>query len=142
MVAVGDWYDHEKSEKFEDGNWSDIQEPTVVGSRFRGYAVIFYGGNHFFFGGNDHSSDLKSILLLSGSSWTWSNIGQLNLARQGHGAILIGNTVTVVGGEGTKKNEACHLADEQVTCTELSSSLGTYHWWPVLHLVDANYGAC
>ena len=130
-----------KSEKFQDGNWSDIQEPPVDGSRFQGYAVIFHGGNHFFFGGFGNGP-LNSILRLNGSSWTWSNVGQLNSARGGHSAIFFGNTVAVVGGQGTQRNEACLLKNEQFTCTELTSSLTDYEWWPILHLVDENYDTC
>ena len=142
LVAVGDHWS-KKSEKFQDGTWSDIQEPPVVGSRFQGYAVISHGGNHFFFGGwIGWSSEVNSILRLDGSSWTWSNVGQLNSARYGHGAILVGNTVTVVGGEFTKRNEACNLDDEQINCTELSSSLTNYWWYPILHPVDEDYGQC
>ena len=87
LVAVGD-SGRKKSEKFQDGDWSDIQEPPIDGVRMRGYAVIFDGGNHFFFGGwND--SELNSILRLSGSLWTWSNVGQLNSPRVGPSAILL-----------------------------------------------------
>ena len=140
LVAVGDSY-HNKGEKFENGNWSDIQEPPV-NERFMGYAVIFHGGDHFFFGGFDGSNYLDSIFRLSGSSWTWSNVGQLNSVRRGHGVILANNKFTVVGGDGNQKNEACLLDNEQFTCTELSSSLNGYRWWPILHLVDENYGTC
>ena len=141
LVAVGHTL-HKKGEKFQDGTWSDIQEPPVVGNYFNGYAVILYGGNHFFFGGYDGSGELNSILRLDGSSWTWSNVGQLNSARSGLGAILVGNTVTVVGGQGKLKNEACKLDNEQFTCTELSSSLTGYDWYPILHPVNQDYGQC
>ena len=70
LVAVGDEVG-KKGEKFEDGTWSDIQEPPVVGTKFQGYAVIFHGGNHFFFGGWSDGGVLNSILRLDGSSWTW-----------------------------------------------------------------------
>ena len=107
----------------------------------RWYVVIFYAGNHYYFGGNS-SGWLNSILRLSGSSWTWSNVGQLNSPRHTHGVILVGNTFMVVGGAGTKKNEACNLNNEQFTCTELSTSLTNYGYTPILYLVDKNYGNC
>ena len=142
LVAVGDNVT-KKSEKFEDGNWTDIQEPPVVGNYFGGYAVISHGGNHFFFGGRtDSIKELNSILRLSGSSWTWSNVGQLNSARRAHGAIVFGNTVAVAGGIETKNNELCLLENEQFTCTEHSSSLFDYSWYPILLPVDKTYGKC
>ena len=86
---------------------------------------------------------LNSILRLSGSSWTWSNVGQLNSVRHGHGVILVGNKFMILGGyNAIFKNEACSLENEQFTCTELSSSLSKYSYMPILHLVDENYGTC
>ena len=98
-------------------------------------------GDHYYFGG-DSGDDLNSILRLSGTSWTWSKVGQLNSPREGHGVISVGNIFTVVGGMGTQNNEACVLENEQVTCTELSSSLTDYFYWPSLYLVNDNNGNC
>ena len=147
LVAVGD-ENSKKGEKFQDGTWSDIQEPPIDvltdrdAYRLAGYAVIFHGGYHYYFGGLDGNSESNSILRLSGTSWTWSNVGQLNSAREGHSAILIGNTVTVLGGYGTKRNEACSIDNEQINCTYLSSGLAWYWWYPILHSVDQDYGQC
>ena len=105
------------------------------------YAVIFHGGNHFFFGGSS-DGQLDSILRLSGNSWTWSKVGQLNALRQAHGVILVEDTFTVVGGTGIKKNEACVLNNEQLTCTELASSLTNYEYYPILYLVGKDYETC
>lgn len=105
------------------------------------YAVVFHAGYHYFFGGYS-SGYLDSILRLNGTSWTWSKIGHLNSSRRAHGVILVGNTFMVVGGYETKKNEACLLDNERFTCTELSSSLTNYRYWPILYQVDENYGNC
>ena len=104
----------------------------------RWYVAVFYAGNHYYFGG----TRLSSILCLNGSSWSWSNAGQLNSSRNGHGVILVGNTFTIVGGEGTLRNEACLLFNGQFNCTELSTSLTNYSWRPMLYLVDENYANC
>ena len=145
LVAVGDDYS-KKSEKFENGNWSEIQEPPIDGSSMSRYAPIFHGGSLFYFGGWDGSVKLTSILRLSVSSWTWSNVGQLKSSRRAHEVILVGNTFTIVGGNGngsiTKYNEACLLNNEQFTCTELSSSLTNYFYRPILYLVSDNYQNC
>ena len=121
LVAVGD-ESSKKSEKFEADNWSDIEEPPLEISYMRWYVAVFYAGNHYYFGG----TALSSILCLNGSSLSWSNAGQLNSSRNGHGVILVGNTFTIVGGEGTLRNEACLLSNGQFNCTELSTSLTNY----------------
>ena len=41
-----------KSEKFQNDIWSDIEEPPVDGTSMFGYAVIFYGSSHYYFGGS------------------------------------------------------------------------------------------
>ena len=105
------------------------------------YAAVFHGGSYYYFGGYS-SAAIASILRLNGNSWTWSNVGQINTSRHGHRVMFVGNTFMVVGGGGTVGNEACVLANEQFTCTELSSSLTDYAWYPVLYLVDENYGNC
>ena len=140
LVAVGDNYDR-KSEKFEADNWSDIQEPPVPGIDMFHFAALFHTGNHYYFGGHS-AGRLASILRLDGNSWTWSNVGQLNSPRWGHGVILVGNTFKILGGDGTFRNEVCLLTNEQLTCTEQTSSLTDYVYTPVLSLVDDNYGNC
>ena len=140
LVAVGGT-GNKKSEKLEDGSWNDIEEPPISESRIYGFATVFHAGNHYFFGGNT-GSNLKSILRLSGSSWTWSNVGQLNEARHGLGVILVKNTFMVVGGWGTYKNEACLLNDEQFTCTQQATGLADKAWTPLMYLVSDNYGNC
>ena len=89
LVAVGD-DESKKSEKFEDGSWTDIEEIPVSGSSMRWQVAVFYAGNHYYFGGwSNGIGFLNSILRLSGTLWTWSNVGNLNSARLGHGVILV-----------------------------------------------------
>ena len=52
LVAVGD-YSSKKSEKLENGVWSEIEEPPVDGWRMFNYAALFNAGSHYFFGGAD-----------------------------------------------------------------------------------------
>ena len=139
LVAVGSSKSN-KSEKFEPENWSDIEEAPV--RTFSNYAVIFVDSNFYYFGGKDHGgTQLSSILRLDAVSWAWSNLGQLNSARSAHGVILLGNTFMVIGGKGTKSNEACHLNNVQFICEEKVSNLTNYYR-PLLFLVNEQYGNC
>ena len=108
------------------------------------YAVTFYDGNFYYFGGFN-SGALDSILCLNADSWTWSNVGKLNSARFGHGVILVDNKFMVIGGESltqnTLPNEACVFTDGQLSCTEQSTSLTNYKSTP-LFLVNHSYGDC
>ena len=130
------------SEKFEDGSWSDIPEPPV-GQSLSNYAVIFDAGNFYYFGGFDSGKGLqKSILRLNADSWTWSNVGQLNSIRDGHGVTLIDNTFMVIGGMSSQPNEACFLNDGEFSCEQKSSSLLDYAFTPILFIVSDDYEIC
>ena len=129
-------------EKFEAGSWSKIQEPQV-GEAIFGYATIFYAGNHYYFGGYDHTTKrLNSIHRLQESTWTWSNVGQMKTTREAHQVILVGDRFIIIGGIKTKKNEVCLLNNGHFKCTEFSSSLKNYAYYPILHLVSDNYKNC
>ena len=105
------------------------------------YAVIFHGSSHYYFGGFSDGF-LDSILRLQSGSWTWSNVGRINQARNGHAVTLVNETFMVVGGFGNYKNEACVLNNDQLNCTQLSSSLFFYAYYPILFSVADNYGNC
>ena len=141
LVAVGSWSpNNKKAEKLENGSWSVIED-APVNTRLFGYAVTFDADNFYYFGGYD-SSNLSSILRLSAASWTWSNIGNLNSARYGHGVILIESTFMVIGGSSTQPNEACQLNNGQFTCETKTSSLDYYFYTPLLFLVSDGYKLC
>ena len=136
--------DNKKSEKLENGFWSEIAEAPVDGPRWYYYAVIFHGGSYYYFGGSGGPRTSNSILRLQSGSWTWTNVGQLNSARNAHAVTLVNDTFMVVGGNGVRKNEACQrLNNGQFSCTELFSSLKeNYSWYPILFSVADNYGNC
>ena len=106
------------------------------------YAAIFHAGDHYFFGGESDKNPLNSILLLNGTTWTWSNVGTLNLQRHAHGVILAENSFMVIGGFGWMTNEICQLTNQEFTCYRLATELNDYALWPILYLVDDNYGNC
>ena len=145
MIAVAD-FNGKESEKLQDGIWSDIEEPPVDGGMYL-YAVVVQGSSHYYFGGYYVSADgsnvgLDSILRLQSGSWTWSNVGQINSARYGHAVILIGQKFMVVGGGQKKYNEVCMLYNGRFNCTELSSSLSSYAYSPILFSVPDSYRYC
>ena len=149
LVAVGSAADPlhasphtKKSEKLEDGSWTDIEEPPVSNS-FSQYAVIFHAGNFYYFGGyDDGHGSVNSVLRLNAVVWTWSNFAHLNSARQNHGVILVQNTFMVIGGLESKPNEACFLEDRKLSCTKLHFSLSRNYNNPLLFLVNYSYGNC
>ena len=145
LVAVGSLNPStKKAEKYEDGNWSDLQEPPVDVSLYS-YAVIVYEDNFFYFGGWDTGrgrSEVSLILCLNAASWAWTNVGQMNSIRYGHGVIQADDTFMVIGGYDTRPNEACSLSNGSFTCEQKSSSLTDYAYMPLLFLVNDSYGNC
>ena len=138
-MAVGD-KSSKKSEKFQNGKWSDIQEPPVGNYRMYLYTVIFHAGSHYYFGGT--SVPGNSIFRLNGASWTWSNVGQMNsnlYSRSNLPIVQFENTFILAGNQGSL--ESCLLTGEIFNCTEVATSLSNY-WSPNLFLVDDNYGNC
>ena len=146
LVAVGSSLDpgNKKAEKFENGVWTDIQDAPVNKS-LSAYAVIFDSSNFYYFGGLDNGDAVNSILRLNAETWTWTKVGTLNNARNGHGVISAGNTFMVIGGySGSFPNEqcSCQLNNGQFTCEATSSSLTDYKHYPLLSLVDNSYKNC
>ena len=140
LVAVAS-FSSKKSEKFEGGKWSDIQEPPVAGGLSE-YAVIFDSGKFYYFGGFDGRSHLSLIFCLNAGSWTWTNVGSLNSGRIAHGVIAVESMFMIIGGVGTQPNEACRLNNDKFTCEQKSSNLVEYARTPLLFLMNDNYGNC
>ena len=66
----------------------------------------------------------------------------MKTTREAHQVILVGDRFMIIGGMGTKNNEACFLNNGQFNCTEFSSSLKNYAYYPILYLVNDNYKNC
>ena len=66
----------------------------------------------------------------------------MNSARQGHGVILVGEKIIVVGGQGTIKNEECMFKNGKFSCTEVNADFYNYDFYPMMYLVDDNYKNC
>ena len=124
-------------EYFESGKWNHIAE-APVGKDFYDYAVLYAAGDFYYFGGNA-DNNFRSILCLNSTTWTWSTIGHLNKAREGHGVILIEQTFMIIGGEGNYTTEACLLKNGNFTCEETDSTLTNYYRTPLLFPVNDKY---
>ena len=69
---------------------------TVTSSTdFYAAPTLYLQGNYVFFGGLN--TDI--IAKLDGKSYKWTKLGKLNTIRANFGAILVGDTVFVVGGK-------------------------------------------
>ena len=143
MIAVSSQAPYnKKAEIFEDGAWTDIQDPPApIG--WGQYAVVFDAGNFYYFGGwNGHY--ISSILRLDATSWTWSEVGSMTRGRHGHGVFVNGNTFMQIGGNGHYRTEACVLSNGQFTCEENTTvqPLGGYAYWPFLLPVSDTFELC
>ena len=123
----------------EGGTWRLI-EPTPV--QISAYAVTFYAGHHYYFGGSSGSQIIKSIFALEEKTWTWSKLGKMKSRRFGHGVILVEEKFVVIGGFEEMKNEACVLKKGEFSCKEFTTSLNDYAFWPILYLLDENQKSC
>ena len=89
------------------------------------------------FGGyvDDYSSN--TISRLDASTLTWTKAGELNYARDGHGAIYNGERIIVAGGHGNYKTESCSIEENGVVnCIEQAPTLFYYWRYPEMYLVD------
>ena len=99
-------------------------------------AVVYAYSSYFYFGGDGAES---IIARLDGSSYKWSQIGQLNEGREGHNAIYLNDHFLVVGGWGTKRTEKCEYKNNEMICNSQSPSLYNYVYTPELMIVYDDY---
>ena len=89
------------------------------------------------FGGYVDGSYSKTIGRLDASTLTWTKAGELNYARDSHGAIFNGERVIVAGGNGNYKTESCSVDENGiVNCTVQAPTLSYYSFYPEMYLVD------
>ena len=85
------------------------------------------------------STGLKTIARLMPSTNTWSNMGSLKQARQGHNVVYDGSNLVVVGGERLIKTEVCRLLNDEIFCVEQGPELFGYANYPELFLVSDTF---
>ena len=84
---------------------------------------------------------MANIVRLDAISKDWSNAGNLNAARHGHGVIFVDSAFLVVGGgHNSFMTEKCTLADNVMTCTEQAPELDDYGFYPELAYVSEDFG--
>ena len=66
---------------------------------------------------------------------SWTRFGNLQVARNGHGVIQVGNEFIVVGGTSVKVTESCKLNGESITCTTRTPTLWSFQFYPELILL-------
>ena len=86
----------------------------------------------------DYGRYLKAIGRLDSNN-NWSLAGNLNTARNGHGAIYLDGSIMIIGGSRTKQSEKCDLNQGTVSCTSQEPSLNYYYSYPELYLVSNDY---
>lgn len=74
----------------------------------------------------------------------WAVVGQMKLARAGHGVIYDGQYFVVVGGSNQNSRESmiterCYWSNQNMTCEQQQPELDFYEWYPELFLVHDDY---
>ena len=64
----------------------------------------------------------------------WSKLGDLNVAREGHGAIQVENEFIVVGGTGIMPTESCKFNRQSISCITRQPQVNFYYYPELMHL--------
>ena len=71
---------------------------------------------------------------------TWTKLGNLNVAREGHGVIQVNNEFIVVGGSQSsgedEPTESCKLNGQSMICTTREPKLSRFSFYPELMLIS------
>ena len=110
----------------------------IKANEYIAWAPIVHHSNAFYvFGGWVDRSYSKTIGRLDASTLTWTKAGELNYARDEHGAIYNGERIIVAGGYGEKKTESCSVDENGVVnCTVQAPILYGHVQYPEMYLVD------
>ena len=106
--------------------------------------VVYFDGAFIVFGGKSGSESVATIagFFNSPGNGKWSNYGDLQQARRGHGAIYSSGYFLVVGGYGfddTFITEKCWLDNEKMTCKWQYPDLFGYWYTPELALIPHDF---
>ena len=82
---------------------------------------------------HEHQSTIARFDPLQNS---WAKLGDLKVARRGHGVIQFDKEFIVVGGwDDNVPTESCKLNGQTMTCTTREPNLSYFSWYPELMLV-------
>ena len=70
---------------------------------------------------------------------SWTKLGDLNVARDGHGVIQVDNEILVIGGsrdsDDDEPTESCKLDGESMSCTTREPQLASFYYYAeIMHL--------
>ena len=69
----------------------------------------------------------------------WTQVGELNEARQGHKIIYDGQYLLVIGGLLTQSTEKCSIKEGSVSCTSQNPELSNYDAYPELFPISDDF---
>ena len=83
---------------------------------------------------NNSAGQQSTIVRFDPVGNSWKKLGNLKVARHGHGVIQVDNEFIVVGG-GTKPTESCKLIGQWMSCTTREPQLSQFAYFPDLMLI-------
>ena len=87
-----------------------------------------------------NNSGVQSTIARFDPIWnSWTKLGNLQVARDGHGVIQVDNEFIVVGGRISNFNavptESCKLNGQSITCTTTVPELSKFSYYPELMII-------
>ena len=130
--------DNNKVESYsaEKDKWTQLDEYPYHDELYL-YATVATSQGAFIIGGYYSSEPVSTIASINSSKWT--PIGDLLYARYGHSAIINGNNILVVGGQGTFSTEIWSMKENELYLHLTEPKLNNYYRYPELFLVDSDY---
>ena len=83
---------------------------------------------------NNSKEYLSTIARFDPIENSWTKLGNLKVARYGHGVIQVDNEFIVVGGRGNLPTESCKLNGQSMKCTTREPQLLNFAYYPELML--------
>ena len=73
------------------------------------------------------------------STEIWTQMGDLNAARGGHGVFYDGRVFLIIGGRSDRMTESCTLSEFSMSCTYLDTQFPDYAYYPGLFAVTEDF---
>ena len=115
----------------------------------RGYSIIYFNDGWLLFGGFipptvDTIQNSNVIARLDAGTYSWSQVGELLIARRAHNTIYDGSKFLIIGGivgetADDVETEQCQFIDNEISCVLQNPVLNNYQYYPELYLVPADF---